>query len=151
MPKQRKCKIDRKKVKALNSLGVIPSDIARQQGVAVSTITRYLKSIEAQTADIKAYSNNKAEALCLDQLKSATVVNIIRDHWIDNPDILLSQDLSTQKEILKVAQGAKTYDHSSERLERGESTHNIASIHGDIQELKALKQANKHKMQDDDA
>jgi len=39
--------------------------------------------------------------------------------------------------------------YDKERLERGESTHNIASIHSDIQELKALKLAQKHKIQED--
>ena len=66
-------KYNRKKVKQLAAIGVKPSDIARAVDTHPSTITRYLKSIEAQTADIKAYSNNKADALCLDQLKSATV------------------------------------------------------------------------------
>ena len=57
----------------------------------------------------------------------------------------------TDEDIQKAPAGQRVmmygilYD--KERLERGESTHNIASIHTDIQALKAHKQANKHKMQ----
>jgi len=132
----RKRKINRNKVKALSDMGVIPSDIAREQGVSVSTITRYLHSINAQTADIKAYSNNKADALCLDQLKSAAVVNIIRDNLLSHPESLLKQDLRLQKELVVAFQGAKTYDLNSERLERGQSTANVANIHADIAALR---------------
>ena len=117
-------------------MGVIPSDIAREQGVSVSTITRYLQTIHAQTADIRDYSNHKADALCLDQLKSAAVVNIIRDNLLANPESLLKQDLRLQKEVAVAFQGAKTYDLNSERLERGESTHNIANIHADIEAIR---------------
>ena len=132
----RKRKINCKKVKALSDMGVIPSDIAREQGVSVSTITRYLQSIKAQTADIKNYSNNKADALCLDQLKSAAVVNIIRDNLLADPEGLLKQDLRLQKELVVAFQGAKTYDLNSERLERGQSTANVANIHADIAALR---------------
>ena len=53
-----------------------------------------------------------------------------------------------QKELIK-RRGMVDYGilYDKERLERGESTHNIASIHTDIQAMKAMKQANKHKIQ----
>ena len=121
-------KIDRKRVIQLANLGVIPSDIARNQGCAVSTITRYLQSVSSQVADIKKYSGTKADALCLSQLKLSTISNAILDFWLSRPDLVLSQDFRLQKEILVAVHGAKTYDHTAERLERGESTAHVHQI-----------------------
>jgi transposase len=54
--KTRKRKLNTTKVITLYNQGVIPSDIAKQQGVAISTITRYLQSIKPQLQEIQTYS-----------------------------------------------------------------------------------------------
>jgi hypothetical protein len=136
--KPRKRKLDTTKVIQLYKQGVIPTDIAKQQGVAVSTVTRYLESIKPQLHSIQSYSSLKADALCLSQLKLQTISNTILDEWINDPEKLKSQDMRLQKEVLVAVQGAKSYEMEAERLERGLSTNNLAVIHADIAALRAV-------------
>lgn len=140
---------NRKKVEALAELGVKPTDIAKMEDVSVSTITRYLEKINKQNTEISKYKTGKADALALSQLKMATVADMIVEEWIKEPEKLLSQDVRTQKEVLIAANSVKTYDFNSERLERGESTQNVLSIHGDIAEMKRLRMAQDGKTQGD--
>lgn len=133
-------KYDRKKVKILAEQGIIESDIARIVDVHPSTINRYLKSIELDKQAINAYSSLKADALCLNQIKAANVADYILDLWNKEPEkYIKSQDPRLQKEILTAANSVKTYDHSAERLERGESTANVQTIHADLATLQEQK------------
>jgi hypothetical protein len=138
-PGERKRKLNTDKVRQLAARGVIPTDIARQQGVSVSTVTRYLQSIGQQTSDIKQFSFIKAEALAASQLKAGAIADVILDAWLSDPDkYLLSQDLRLQKEILVAVQGVKTYDHNQERLERGQAT-SITDVRSLMIELDAAE------------
>ena len=148
-PKPYNRKYDRKKVEALAELGVRPTDIAKAVDVALPTITNYLKKVGIQTGEINTYKKNKADSLALSQLKMATVTDLIANEWIKNPERLTSLDVRTQKEVLIAANSVKTYDFNSERLERGESTQNVLSIHGDIAEMKRLRMAQDGKTQGD--
>ena len=126
---------DRNKVKALATIGVKATDIAKAVDVDVSTITRYLAKIGIQAKEIANYRTSKAEALALSQLKMSTIANLIADKWIEEPDTILSQDIRLQKEVLIAANSVKTYDHNSERLERDQATQNI-SVHADIKAMR---------------
>ena len=137
-PGERKRKIDTTKIKQLAAQGVIPTDIARQQGVALSTITRYLQSINMQVAESKQYSAMKVDALVNSQMKAAAVGDAILTDWLKNPEDLLKQDARLRKEILVAVQGVKTYDHNQERLERGQAT-SITDIRSLIMELDAAE------------
>jgi hypothetical protein len=137
--KTRKRKINTTKVITLYNQGVIPSDIAKNQGVALSTITRYLQSIKPQLQDIQTYSGMKADALCLSQLKLQTVSNTILDKWINDPELISNADVRLQKEVLVAVQGAKSYELTAERLERGMSSENIQLIHADIAKIKGIQ------------
>ena len=139
--KTRKRKLNTTKVITLYNQGVIPSDIAKQQGVAISTITRYLQSIKPQLQEIQTYSGLKADALCLSQLKLQTVSNTILDRWINEPELISSQDVRLQKEVLVAVQGAKSYEMTAERLERGQSSENIAIIMDSIAKIKGQAKA----------
>ena len=113
---------DRNKVKALATIGVKATDIAKAVDVDVSTITRYLAKIGIKAKEIANYKTGKADALVLSQLKMATITDMIASRWVDDPEAILSQDVRTQKEILIAANSVKTYDDNSERLERGQAT-----------------------------
>jgi len=139
--KTRKRKLNTTKVITLYNQGVIPSDIAKQQGVAISTITRYLQSIKPQLQEIQTYSGLKADALCLSQLKLQTVSNTILDRWINEPELISSQDVRLQKEVLVAVQGAKSYEMTAERLQRGQSSENIAIIMDSIAAIKGQVKA----------
>jgi intein-encoded DNA endonuclease-like protein len=138
--KSRKVKIDRDKVLELNKQGLNCTDIAKHQGVAVSTITRFLDSIDLQLQAVKRFTNRKADALALNQLKCAAVSNLLLDEWLNNPEDLLKQDHRLRKEVLVGVQGAKTYDFNSERLERGQATA-ITDVRALIVELDAAEAA----------
>ena len=137
--KPRKRKFDTAKVQALVKKGMIATDIAKTQGVALSTITRYLAELDIKAKDIQRYKSGRADRLALSQLKAATVADMIVDQWLERPELVLSQDARTQKEILVAANSVKTYDHNSERLERGESTSNTISIVAEIEAVRKAK------------
>ena len=135
----RKRKIDVSKVVQLAEQGVIASDIAKQQGVHVSAITRYLNSIDAVRTDGRRYSGNKIDALVQSQLHAATVADAVLRNWSKHDDInLLTPDVRLQKEILVAVEGVKTYDHNQERLERGQAT-SITDVRSLILELDAAE------------
>jgi len=119
---------NRKRVVALAQSGIPPTLIAKDQNVAISTITRYLDKIRPQLGEIKRYTAARADALALSQLKLQTVSDAIIDEWVKDPEKITKQDLRLQKEILIAVQGAKTYEFNSERLETNKSTGNIAQL-----------------------
>jgi transposase len=136
-----KRKFNTQKVQALAKRGMIATDIAKSQGVSLSTITRYLAEVDIKAKDIQRYKSDRADRLALNQLKAATIADMIVDKWIQEPEILTSQDVRTQKEVLIAVNSVKTYDHNSERLERDLSTSNTISIVADIETLRALRKA----------
>ena len=117
-----KRKFNTQKVQALAKRGMIATDIAKSQGVSLSTITRYLAEVDIKAKDIQRYKSDRADRLALNQLKAATIADMIVDKWIQEPEILNSQDVRTQKEVLIAVNSVKTYDYTSERLERDKST-----------------------------
>jgi hypothetical protein len=140
-----KRKINHKRVIELAQQGIRPALIAKDQGVYDSTITRFLETVMPQLKQIQHYNNIKADVLSQSQLKKQTIEDLIVQNWLDNPDIIKSQDIRVQKEVLHTLQGGKTYDHQAERLERGQSTGNVAMITADIQAIQAIKAAAKER------
>jgi hypothetical protein len=133
-------KYNRNRVKELAEIpGITATLIAKDQDVSLPTITRFLKKHDIEIKQIKHFNSIKADSLSLSQLKNQTIESIIKDNWLSNPDILLSQDVKTQKDIIHTMQGGRYYDHQAERLERDLSTVNTASIHADIAEIRSLK------------
>jgi hypothetical protein len=122
--KPRNSKLDNPEVRRLiKTKGIKASDIAKHQGVAVSTVTRYLQSINQSLQTVKEYSTNKADILALSQAKYQAVIDIIVNRWLSSPEeYLLALEPRLQKEIMIAAASAKTFDHNQERLERGQAT-----------------------------
>jgi len=115
-------KIDRAKVRELAEKNVRPTDIAKQQGVAISTITRYLENIGMNRTRSERYAKERAMALTQSQLKKHAVEDMILEQWIAEPEKIKSQDVRLQKEIVYTLSGARNLDYQAERLERGQST-----------------------------
>ena len=141
---------DRKRVVRLAELGVPPSLIAKDQDVAISTVTRYLDKVAPQLRDIAKYTTIKADTLALSQLRKQTVEDMIVSHWLDNPELILSQDIPRQKDIIHTMQGGRYYDQQMERLERGQSTTNISEIIGVIHEIKLSRSGGSGRASDQD-
>jgi len=117
---------NRKRVLALNDAGIPPALIAKDQDVAISTITRYLRKIGQEIQYVKQFNSQKADILSLSQLTNHTIEDLIKQHWMCNPDLVLSLPIKEQKDIVHTMQGGRSFDHASERLERNQSTANIA-------------------------
>jgi hypothetical protein len=140
--KQRKpknSKYNRKKIIALASQNVPQHLIAKDQNVHESTISKFLAKVAPELKQIQHYTNIKADVLAQSQLKKQTIEDIITDNWVRNPDVILNQDVRLQKEVLVALQGGKTYDHQAERLERNQSTQNIAQLISHIENMQTGK------------
>ncbi len=128
---------NRSRVRQLADAGVPTALIARDQDVVISTIQRYLDKCNIQVPAIKRFNANKADILSMSQLTNHTIEDIIKHNWLQNPeDTLLSLPIKEQKDIIHTMQGGRYYDHQSERLERGMSTVNQASVIADIAAIK---------------
>lgn len=120
-PKERKRKFNRKRVLNLAISGVTPTQIAVNQHVHPATIIRYLDSIglnhqelsryKATRADLKALIGMKAEAKQLEVIESIDV-NAMSD--------------SSKNGLLMALNAIDGTRYQEERLERGQSTANIA-------------------------
>lgn len=133
--KPKNSKYNRKKIIALATQNVPHHLIAKDQNVSESTISKFLARVAPELKQIQHYTNIKADVLAQSQLKKQTIEDIITDNWVKNPDVILNQDVRLQKEVLVALQGGKTYDHQAERLERNQSTQNIAQLISHIENL----------------
>ena len=76
-------KIDPNKVKSLALLGVAPSDIAKNQNVHPSTITRYLDKININNTALEAFKKNKLNCFGVNQLKALAVKDRVWDWYLE--------------------------------------------------------------------
>ncbi|MBU0959138.1 MAG: hypothetical protein KKB31_04290 [Nanoarchaeota archaeon] len=130
-------KYDRKRVVALSQHGITPSLIAKDQNVAVSTITRYLQRVGEKYEKLQLFSKEKINCLLDSQLKSHTIEDMIKENWINNPGMVLTQDAEVQNKIIHTLQGGRKYDYDSQRLAEGRSTANI-DVHLERADLKVV-------------
>lgn len=122
-------KFNRKRVEMLTDNGIPPALIAKDQKVACSTITRYLKDIKKKASQINWFSSSQLEILKSSQLDSHMLEERIKQDWLENITTLLQSSDSDKKEILKVLQGGRAYDFDKQRLLEGKSTNNTLSLH----------------------
>ena len=74
-------KLDRKKAKALYEAGTPIPVIAKAQGVASTTVWRFLASTDAERQAVKQYVSNRAEAFQTLQAKGLDLQNRIIDSF----------------------------------------------------------------------
>lgn len=132
-------KYNRKRVLELAKQGISQGLIAKDQNIDISSVSRFLSKTAPELKEIHRFTSLKPDLLALSQAKKQTVENMIIDSWLGNPDILLSQDIRLQKEVVHTLQGGRHYDLIDERLERGQSTDNISvqSIAGELSDTLA--------------
>lgn len=119
-------KLDRKKVVDLHKKGLSTEEIAKHQGVAPSTVWRFLQQTKPEQQALEQFKKNRADVLARIQAKSLDTQERILD-TLD--DAVLSELSPSQKSGLLMslnAQSGTAYD--KERLERGESTQNISTV-----------------------
>lgn len=119
-------KLDQKKVLDLHSRGFSATEIATQQGVAHSTVWRFLERMKPELGAVEAFKNNRADVLARLQAKSLDAQERILDSLDDG---LVSALTPSQKSSLLIALNAQNGTlFDKERLERGQSVQNISVI-----------------------
>jgi IS30 family transposase len=119
-------KLNRKVVLALSEKGLSTIDIARHQGVAPSTIFRFLQRAKPDQFAVKAFKGSRADVFARLQIKSLDAQERLLDSLTD--DVLAALTPHQKSGLLHSlnAQAGTLYD--KERLEVGKSTSNLSSL-----------------------
>ena len=128
-------KLDRAKVVELAEQGLKTIDIAKHQGVAPSTVFRFLQQTEPGRHALETFKKDRADAFARLSMKSLDVQDKILETFDDR---LIATLQPHQKGSLLHAltiQFGVLYD--KERLERGQSTGNISVLGKFILEAEA--------------
>lgn len=125
--KTRKCvKLDEAETKRLrveNKLSI--TDIARHQNVAPSTVWRYLEKHNIDQ-DIDEFKKNRADILSVEQIESKKIKFLIKQGY--TADVLAQMSHSEKIALLKALDLGDGLMYDKERLERGQSTVNLAGV-----------------------
>jgi hypothetical protein len=119
-------KLDEDTVTALHKAGVPTQAIANQQGVARSTIARFLDRTSEESQYVEAFKQHRADVLSRIQLKALTVQEAILEDLKDGNVAALTPFQKGSLLQTLVTVNGNAFD--KERLERGQSTQNISTI-----------------------
>jgi len=117
-------KINRKRVIELIDQGVSVPVVAASQQVAPTTIYRFLEKIDKEKQSLIKYKSGRADHKALLQLKTEDKIHIIMETITD--DSVKAMSDSSKKGFLDVLNNISGTAYDKERLERGQSTQNIA-------------------------
>lgn len=118
-------KIDRKKVLELRGQGLAVTDIATHQGVAPSTIWRFLDRTKPQQEALERFKTGRADIFAEVQAKSLHVQNRILDS-LQADGVVEALTPHQKGGLLHSVNTVFGTVYDKERLERGQSTGNIA-------------------------
>ncbi len=118
-------KIDREKVLELRGQGLAVTDIATHQGVAPSTIWRFLDRTKAQQEALEQFKTGRADVFAQVQAKSLHVQNRILDS-LEIDGVLEALTPHQKSGLLHSVNTVFGTAYDKERLERGQSTSNLA-------------------------
>jgi IS30 family transposase len=119
-------KLDRAKVLELAEQGLSTPDIAKHQGVAPSTVFRFLQQTEPERQAVEAFKKERGDVFSRLSAKSLDLQEKIVDTF---DDALIAALTPSQKSGLLMTlnvQAGTLYD--KERLERGQSTANLSVL-----------------------
>ena len=119
-------KLDRKKVLDLHARGFSAPEIAQQQGVAHSTVWRFLERMKPEIGAVEMFKQNRADVLARIQAKSLDAQERIIDTLDDGLLAALTPSQKSSMLMALNAQSGTAFD--KERLERGQSSVNISTI-----------------------
>jgi IS30 family transposase len=125
-PQRSARKLDRKAALDQQARGLSTREIAQLQGVAASTVRRFMDRMKPEQAAVEEFKNGRADVLARIQGKSLELQERILES-ID--DRLLNALTPHQKSGLLLSTNTvfgTTYD--KERLERGKSTQNVGVV-----------------------
>lgn len=119
-------KLDRKKVLELHERGLSNPEIAKHEGVAPSTIWRFLQQTKPEKQALEQFKANRADVLARLQAKSLDAQERIIDTLDDG--VLNAMSPSQKSGLLFALNAQHGTSYDKERLERGESTSNISVL-----------------------
>lgn len=123
-PQRSARKLDRKAALDQQARGLSNKEIAHLQGVATSTVRRFMERMAPEQAAVEEFKSGRADVLARIQGKSLDLQERILDSMNDGVvDALTPHQKSGLLHSLN-AQAGTLYD--KERLERGQSTSNLA-------------------------
>ena len=125
-PRVRAPKIDRQKVEFLASQGLTTKDIAQHQGVAPSTIFRFLQRIQPERQAVTEFKQGRADVLADLHARAVDVQMRIIDGLDDG--VLAALTASQKSGLLLALNATAGTVYDKERLERGQSTSNVSLI-----------------------
>lgn len=124
-------KLNRSKVLDLHKKGLSTVEIAQHQGVAPSTVWRFLERSKPQQQALERFKENRANELANMHGKAIEVQSLVLDHMkkdLDNDGVANALTPTAKTQYLNAATMAGGVSFDKERLERGESTSNISII-----------------------
>ncbi len=147
---QRKArKLDRRKAIELHAKGLSTQEIAQHQGVAPSTVWRFLERTKPEQQALERFKSVRADEMANLQGKAVQVQHLALDRMrAELSDDAIANALSPSQKAgyLNAATIAGGTAFDKERLERGESTQNISTLSrmiddrvGSIYKRRALK------------
>lgn len=120
-------KLDPKKVIELRGKGLSVSEIAQHQGVAPSTVWRFLDRSEPHRQALESFKAGRGNEFATLQAKSMALQHKILDTFDDGILAAMTTHQKTGLVSVLSAQTGTLYD--KERLETGKSTSNVGMIH----------------------
>lgn len=119
-------KLDRKKALDLHQRGFSNPEIAQNQGVATTTVWRFLQQTKPERQALETFKANRADVLARLQAKSLDAQERILDTLDDGMVAALTPSQKSGLLMSLNAQSGTVFD--KERMERGQSSHNISII-----------------------
>ena len=117
-------KLDPTKVSNLHRRGFSVPEIAKQQGVAPSTVRRLMERLKPELEAVEAFKQNRADVLAKIQGKSLELQERIIDSLDEGVVAALTPGQKGHLLIALNSQAGTLFD--KERLERGQSVHNLS-------------------------
>ena len=126
-PQRSARKLDRQAAIDQHARGLSTTEIASLQGVAPSTVRRFMERMKPEQAAVEDFKNGRADVLARIQAKSLGLQERILDTMNDGVVSALAPHQKSALLHSLNAQAGTLYD--KERLERGQSTHNHSVLH----------------------
>lgn len=123
-------KLDRQKVQELRAKGLSVVDIAKHQGLAHTTVLRFLQRTEYEKKQLEKFKANRADEFANLQGKAIAVQHKILDTLDSEIEqgMLSTLNANEKARLLDALNNVQGTIYDKERLERGESTQNISTV-----------------------
>ena len=124
-------KLNRRKAQELAEQGTSTTDIAQHQGVARTTVWRFLQQLKPHQHQLDQFKEHRADCLAQIQGKALNVQELVLDQMTNDLQAVgftnaLTPTAKTKFLHAAVLAGGVAYD--KERLERGQSTQHIGIL-----------------------